>query len=106
MISAEGDYLTQGKKSLPIAVLNNTCKKHYLLSTPYPYPPYNKGGKGKGKDRKSKDGKHKGKKEPPQASSSVSDDSELSCECFLIPRVSTKRTEATSSSVTTAYKFE
>jgi hypothetical protein len=76
MIPAEGDYLTPGKKSLPIAVLNNTCKKHFLIRTPYPYPPYNKGGKGKGKDWKGKDGKHKGKKEPPQASSSVIDDAE------------------------------
>ncbi len=76
MIPAEGDYLTQGKKVLPIAVLNNTCKKHYLLRIPYPNPPSNKGGKGKGKDRKGKDGKHKGRKEPPQASSSVIDDSE------------------------------
>ena len=67
MIPTEGDYLTPGKKSLPIAVLNNTCKKHFLTSTPYPYPPYNTGGKGKGKDWKGKDGKYKGKKEPPQA---------------------------------------
>ncbi len=52
MIPTEGDYLTPGKKSLPIAVLNNTCKKHFLIHTPYPYPPFNKGGKGKGKDRK------------------------------------------------------
>ncbi len=40
MIPAEGDYLTPGKKSLPIAVLNNTFKKHFLTCTPYPYPPY------------------------------------------------------------------
>ncbi len=73
-IPSEGDYLTPGKKSLPIAVLNNTCKKHFLNSTPYPYPPYNKCGKGKGKDWKGKDGKHRGKKQPPQASSSVIDD--------------------------------
>ena len=83
MIPSEGDYLTPGKKSLPIAVLSNTCKKHLLNSTPYPYPPYNKGGKGKGKDWKGKDGKHKGKKEPPQASSSVIDDSEA--ELWMLP---------------------
>ncbi len=76
IIPAEGDYITQGKKVLPLGVLSNTCKKHYLVSTPYPYAfPY-KGGKGKGKDGKGKDGKGKGRKEPAQASSSVSDSSE------------------------------
>ncbi len=61
----------------------NTCKQHRLVSTPYPYPPSYRGGKGKGKDKKGKDGKRKGKKEPPQASSSVSDDVEA--ELWMLP---------------------
>ena len=83
MIPAEGDYLTPGKTVLPIGVLSNTCKRHFLNLTPYPYPPYNKGGKGKGKDWKGKDGKRKGKKEPPQASSSVIDDADA--ELWMLP---------------------
>jgi len=83
MIPSEGDYLTPGKPVLPIGVLSNTCKKHFLNLTPYPYPPYNKGGKGKGKDWKGKDGKRKGKKEPPQASSSVIDDADA--ELWMLP---------------------
>jgi hypothetical protein len=86
IIPAEGDYLTQGKKVLPIGVLANTCKQHRLVSTPYPYPPSYKGGKGKGKDKKGKDGKRKGKNEPPQASSSVLDASEA--ELWMLPHPS------------------
>jgi hypothetical protein len=73
VIPAEGDYLSQGKKALPISVLTNTCKKHNLVNTPYPYPPSHKGGgKGKRKDGKSKVGTNKGgKRLPTQASSSV-----------------------------------
>jgi hypothetical protein len=86
IIPAEGDYLTQGKKVLPIGVLANTCKQHRLVSTPYPYPPSYKGGKGKGKDKKGKDGRRKGKSEPPQASSSVLDASEA--ELWMLPHPS------------------
>jgi hypothetical protein len=57
IIPAEGDYLTLGKKVLPLGVLSNTCKRHYLVSTPYPYASPYKGGKGKGKDGKGKVGK-------------------------------------------------
>jgi hypothetical protein len=46
IIPAEGDYITPGKKVLPLGVLSNTCKKHYLVSTPYPYASPYKGGKG------------------------------------------------------------
>ena len=83
VIPSDGDYLTPGKKVLPIGVLANTCKQHRLVSTPYSYAPSYKGGKGKGKDKKGKDGKRKGKNEPPQASSSVLDASEA--ELWMLP---------------------
>ena len=62
-------------------MLSNTCKRHCLVSTPY--PTFYKGGKGKGKDRKGKDGKRKGKVEASQASSSVLDASEA--ELWMLP---------------------
>jgi hypothetical protein len=83
MIPAEGDYLSQGKKVLPISVLSNTCKKHYLVSTPYPYQSPFKGGKGKGRDGKGKFGKDKGKRLQAQASSSVSD--AVEAELWMLP---------------------
>jgi hypothetical protein len=83
IIPAEGDYLTQGKKTLPIGVLANTCKKHNFVSTPYPYTPSYKGGTGKGKDGKGKDGKNKGKRLSTQDSSSAPDASEA--ELWMLP---------------------
>ena len=83
MIPAEGDYLSQGKKVLPISVLSNTCKKHYLASTHFPYQSPFKGGKGKGRDGKGKFGKDKGKRLQAQASSSVSD--AVEAELWMLP---------------------
>ncbi len=79
----EGDYLTQGKKTLPVAVLSNTYRKHMLASTPYSYTTSYKGGRGKGKDGKGKDGKSKGRKEPAQSSPSVPDVSDG--ELWMLP---------------------